>query len=106
MGSKKKEGKAKPLDEQTASELRETAKEIPEITGVHAMNKSELQSAIKKAKGIEEKKPKSHSSVRELKKKIKELKARRENKIEAGDERMAGILRGRILKLKKKTRRI
>jgi hypothetical protein len=43
MGKKeKKEKKEKPLDRMTAKELRETALKIPEIIGVHAMNKTEL----------------------------------------------------------------
>ena len=49
-----KETKEKPLDKMTVKELREIAKDIPEITGVHGMNKSELLDAVKKAKGIVE----------------------------------------------------
>ena len=44
----------------------------------HAMNKAELISAIKEAKGILETGPKrSNSSIREIKKKIKELKEKK-----------------------------
>ncbi|NNL42079.1 MAG: transcription termination factor Rho, partial [Desulfobacterales bacterium] len=46
-----KKTKEKPLDKLTVKELREIAKEIPEITGVHGMNKAELLDAIEKAKG-------------------------------------------------------
>ncbi len=49
-----KETKEKPLDKLTVKELREIAKEIPEITGVHGMNKAELLDAVKKAKGTVE----------------------------------------------------
>ena len=49
-----KEKKEKPLDKMTVKKLREIAKEIPEITGVHGMNKDELLAAIEKAKGIVE----------------------------------------------------
>jgi hypothetical protein len=45
-----KETKEKPLDKMTVKKLREIAKEIPEITGVHGMNKAELLDAVKKAK--------------------------------------------------------
>ena len=50
-----KETQEKPLEKMTATELREVAKEIPEITGASGMKKEELISAIKKARGIEEK---------------------------------------------------
>ena len=106
MGGKKKEIKEKPLEKMTAKELRETAMEIPEISGVHGMNKTELVSAIKKARGIEEKVvKKGDSSVRDIKKKIKALKKDRAAALEQHDDRMAVIYRRRISRLKKKTRR-
>lgn len=106
MGAKKKEAKEKPLEKMTAKELRELGKQIPEITGVYGMNKAELISAIKKARGIEEDKgKKSDASVREIKKKIKSLKAEREIALANNDKKMADIYRRRIIKLKKKTRR-
>ena len=106
MGKKKKEAKEKPLDKMTAKELREVAKQLPEITGVHGMNKPELISAVKKARGIEEGPvKKTDSSVREIKKKIKALRANRAAAIEANDSKMADIYRKRIGRLKKKTRR-
>ncbi|MFC1829669.1 transcription termination factor Rho [Thermodesulfobacteriota bacterium] len=106
MGDKKKETKEKPLEKMTAKELREVGKQIPEIIGVFGMNKAELISAIKKARGIEDtsgKKKDTH--VRDIKKKIKELKAEREAALEARDMKMAAIYRRRITRLKKKTRR-
>jgi len=106
MGGKKKETKEKPLDKMTSKELREIAKEIESIIGAHGMNKDELLSAIRKAKGIEEPKgKKTNTNIRELKQKVKELKAEREKAVQAKDERMSGILRKRIIRLKKKTRR-
>jgi len=44
----------KPLDKMTVKELREVAKEIPEITGAHGMIKADLLGAIKAAQGITE----------------------------------------------------
>ena len=44
----------KPLDKMTANALRELAKAIPEITGVHGMKKAELLAAVKEARGIKE----------------------------------------------------
>jgi len=49
-----KETNEKPLDKMTVKDLREIAKEIPDITGVHGMNKAELLEAVEKAKGIVE----------------------------------------------------
>ncbi len=106
MGDKKKEVKEKPLEKMTAKELREVGKQIPEITGVYGMNKPELISAIKKARGIEkDTKKTSSASVREIKKKIKESRAKRMAALESNDNKMAEIYRRRIKRLKKKTRR-
>ena len=106
MGGKKKEAKEKPLEKMTAKELREAALKIPEISGVHGMNKTELIGAIKKARGIEEKdSKKKDSSVRDIKKKIKALKKERTAALEQHDDKMAAIYRRRISRLKKKTRR-
>lgn len=107
MGKKeKKEKKEKPLDRMTAKELREVALSIPEITGVHGMNKAELLASIKKARGIvDEKKKKSDISVREIKKKIQDLKVLQAQAHESKDKAKAGILRRRISRFKKKTRR-
>ncbi len=106
MGSKKKEAKEKPLEKMTAKELREVAIEMPDITGVHGMNKAELINAIKLAKGIEiESVKKTDSKVREIKGKIKEFKAKRETLLESNDNKMAAIYKRRIIKLKKKTRK-
>ena len=106
MGSKKKDVKEKPLEKMTAKELREVAKEIPEIAGVHGMNKTELIQAVKKARGIKEEPGKqTDTSVREIKKKIKELKLAREKALESDDKKNAKIYRRRISRLKKKTRK-
>lgn len=106
MGKKKKVAKEKPLEKMTAKELREVGKQIPEITGVYGMNKAELISAIKKARGIEEDlAKKGDSSVREIKTKMKALKADWEAAVENKDLKKAGIYKRRILRLKKKTRR-
>ena len=106
MAGKKKEAKEKPLEKMTAKELRDLGKQIPEISGIYGMNKAELISAIKKARGIIDEAPKKKdASVREIKKRIKDLKAEREAALENNDMKMADIYRRRISKLKKKTRR-
>jgi len=108
MGKKKEqEKKEKPLEKMTAKDLRELALTLESIVGVHAMNKSELISAIKEARGIvEEKKTgKTDIDVRSVKSKIKQLKEKRSLAKEAGNNKLADAFRRRISNLKKKTRR-
>jgi hypothetical protein len=98
--------KEKPLEKMTATELREVAKEMPDIVGAHGLNKSELIAAIKEARGIVDDKPKKASrSVRQIKKKIKELRGQYDEALATDDKKMAPILRRKINRLKKKTRR-
>ena len=110
------EKKEKPLEKLTAKELREMALGMPGIHGVHAMKKEELITAIRAAKGIAEpehkkekhavvKKEKVVLSIAELKQKAKELRAKREELLGQKNWKMAQILRKRITRLKKKTRR-
>ncbi|MEE8314934.1 MAG: hypothetical protein V3R70_00135 [Syntrophobacteria bacterium] len=105
---KEKKGfEEKPLDRMTAKELREVALGLEGIVGVHAMNKSELLAAVKKAKGIvDDKKRRTSVDVRTIKGKIRELRSQREAIKEAGDKGKMKILRRRINRLKKKTRRV
>jgi hypothetical protein len=103
----KKEVGEKPLDRMTAKELREVALGLEGIVGVHAMNKSELLAAVKKAKGIvDDKKRQTSVDVRTIKGKIRELRSQKEAIKEAGDKKKMKILRRRINRLKKKTRRV
>jgi hypothetical protein len=105
---KEKKGfEEKPLDRMTAKELREVALGLEGIVGVHAMNKSELLAAVKKAKGIvDDKKRRMSVDVRTIKGKIRELRSQKEATKEAGDKKKMKILRRRINRLKKKTRRV
>jgi len=103
----RKEKKGKPLDKMTATELRKYALELGEISGVHGMNKEELLVAIKKAKGMVEegKKAAKAVNVRELKEKLKDLRAKKIEAREAGEPRpKIDRLRRRINRLKKRTR--
>ena len=105
MAADKKEQKEKPVDKMTVKELREVAKEMPEITGVHGMNKETLLTEIKKAKGIAEApKKKSSASVKDLKKKIQAVKVLKREALEANDKKKATIYRRKLSRLKKKTR--
>ena len=91
----------------TAKELREVALGLEGIVGVHAMNKSELLAAVKKAKGIkDEKKRQTSVDVRSIKVKIRELRSQKEAMKQEGDKKKMKILRRRINRLKKKTRRV
>ena len=104
--SGKADVKQKPLEKMTVKELREMAKEIPSISGVHGMKKDELLVAIKEAKGLkEEPVKKADSSVSELKAQIRSLKTQRQAALEGKDKKMATIYKRRISRLKKKTRR-
>ncbi len=110
------EKKEKALEKMTAKELREMALGLSEIQGVHAMKKEELITAIRAAKGITEPEPKREKkvfvkkekvilTVVQLKQKVKELRAKREDLLQQKNLKMAEILRKRISRLKKKTRR-
>lgn len=108
MGKKEKQTKEKPLEKMTATELRDMAINLPEITGASGMNKTELIKAIKKVKGIEDtgRKKQADVSVRQIKEKIRDLKKRRQSCLEQDDKKMADIYRRKISRLKKKTRRV
>jgi len=98
--------KEKPLEKMTVKELREMAKDIPQVVGVHGMKKEELIVEIKKAKGItDEPLKRADASIAQLKQKIKALKIERRAALEAKDKKKATIFRRRISRLKKKTRR-
>jgi len=126
---KKKESKEKDLDRMTVKELKEIAAENTDLVGINAMKKAELLAAIKETKGIkkekapkekiEEKPPKEKIekkapkekiekkavTVKELKENIIELKAQRKEARKARDKRMIHLLRRKINRLKKETRR-
>jgi len=110
------EKKEKPLEKLTAKELREMALGLPGIHGVHAMKKEELIVAVRAAKGLPEpetkrekkivaKKEKIVLTVAQLKQRVKELRVKRGEFLQQRNLKMAEILRKRISRLKKRTRR-
>lgn len=100
-----KEAKEKPLDKMTVKELRDVAKEIPDIVGVHGMNKGDLLAAIKESRGIADTpKKKASGSVREIKTKIRALKLKRQAALAEKDSKRATIYKRQISRLKKKSR--
>lgn len=105
MAKKEKKQKEKPLKDMTVKDLRAIALQIPDITGVHGMTKEEIISAIKESRGIVEEKKKAGSSNRELKDRIKALREKISSLKESANKKMAGILRKRAIRLKKRTRR-
>ena len=103
----KQEKAKKDLERMTVKELRTVAAEETELEGTHAMKKAELLAAIKEAKGItEEKAKKDELSGKELKAKIAELKVKKEESRKARDKRMVEVLRRRINRARKRTRRL
>jgi hypothetical protein len=90
---------------------------LPGVHGVHAMKKEELIAAVRAAKGITEPEPKKEKhvvvakkekvilSIAQLKQKMKELRTKREELFQQRNWKMSEILRKRISRLKKKTRR-
>ena len=110
--------KEKPLDKMTVKELRELAKGMG-AEGVSGMRKEELLDFIrqsKPAKPVSEETPpaagkavkkakKKELTVKQLKKRIITIKAKRAEALEKGDKRMATIYKRQISRLKKKTRK-
>ena len=117
MSDEKTEAAEKPLEKMTVKALREIAKDIPEITGVHGMKKEELIGAINEARGVQEDEVKPVKSAKakaapkisvtpgEIKKQIKALKAERAAALESRDKKMAHVYKRRIARLKKKSRK-
>ncbi|MFC1844870.1 transcription termination factor Rho [Thermodesulfobacteriota bacterium] len=108
----------KPLDKMTVVELREAAKEeIPDIKGVTGMKKDELLAALKDARGIKDETPakkkkkkktagpKKEMTVKEMKQEIVRLRAEKESIRKEGDKKKNEIIRRRINRLKKMTRK-
>jgi len=104
--------KEKPLEKLTAPELREIAKEIEGVTGTHAMKKEELLKIIKQARGIVDEKPAKKKKVKiiftvvDLKKKIIALRDEKAAAHKAQDVKKIDILRRRINRFKKRSRKV
>ena len=141
----------KPLDQLTVKELREIAKEIPDVTGISSMKKDDLISLVQKHQGgapeeapqeaVEEKvaeektpveaeakkeekapaakkaapakakkagpkKPKKLETVKDFKEAIAQLKAEKVEIKQTGSRKEISILRRRINRLRKRTRKI
>ncbi|MDT8274319.1 MAG: transcription termination factor Rho [Desulfomonilia bacterium] len=115
---KKFQKEEKPLDKMTVKELKEIAMAIPhdhtEIA-VSDMKKDQLLSFIKEVRGILDEKPekkvkktaeKVPLSKGEIKAKIKDLQKEKQAVRNQNDEKLVHVLRRRISRLKKMTRKI
>jgi len=102
-------GLKKPLDKMTAKELRQlTMEKIPQISGATAMDKDDLLKAIKEVLGISDEEGENKvnpykEQIHSIKRDVREL---REKKMAATSRKDKEILRKRINKLKKRTRRL
>lgn len=105
------EERGKPIEKMTVKELRGLAKELG-AESVSAMQKEELIEFIKKVRGEEKaptkklvKRAKKVLDVKEIKARIKVLKAQREELFAEGEREKAALLRKKISRLKKLSRR-
>lgn len=100
--------KEKPLEDLTVKELKEMALAMGGISGVTAMKKEELIAAIKELKGIPDEKARAVPirTIVEIKIKMRELRMKRAELLEAGKRKETGPIRKRISRLKKRTRRL
>ena len=100
------------LETMTATELREMGLGIQGLAGVHAMKKEELLAAIKEAKGIKDEEPAKPKDSKAgglkaggLKQRISSLRKEREEARAAKNRAKMSVLKRRIHRLKKKTRK-
>ncbi|UCE94884.1 MAG: hypothetical protein JSV73_06360, partial [Flavobacteriaceae bacterium] len=88
----------------------------PDITGVTGMKKDQLLEALKEVRGIKDKPaakkkkkktagPKKEMTVSEMKQEIVKLRTERESIRQEGDKKKIEIIRRRINRLKKLTRK-
>jgi hypothetical protein len=111
---KKEHHDEKHLEKLTIKELREIAEEIPHERAILDMKKEEVIAFIKEARGIKDEAPlkkkkktgKINMTKPELKAKIRELKGLRLQAIEEKDSKKTILLRHKVSRLKKKSRRI
>lgn len=108
MGEKKnrKLKKEKPLENWTIKELREEALKVPNIQGIHGMNKQEIIDFLRVEKGLPApENKKMPEGVRVFKEKVEQLRSKRnEERSEGASRNRLDILRRKISKMKKKTR--
>jgi hypothetical protein len=117
---KKHHKEEKPIDKMTIKELKEIALEIPHEhteVAVRDMSKEQLIAFIKQARGIKDEGPVHHERKKkvkvkvvltrqDIKAKIRKLKEEKTAALEKDERKGAAILRRRISRLKKQSRKI
>lgn len=97
----------KDLERMTATKLRQEALKIPGLTGVHAMKKADLITAIRQARGLPSTAERPKEAVlSEIKQEIRKVKKEKEAALAARDKKLIHMCRARIKKLKRQTRRL
>ena len=108
MGDKKerKAKKEKPLEDWTIKELREEALKVPNIQGIHGMNKREIIDFLRAEKGLPPAASKKNlDGVRVFKEKVKQLRAVLvQERREGATRNKLDILRRKVSRMKKRTR--
>jgi protein-arginine kinase activator protein McsA len=105
MSEKEIEIWGRPLEKMTTTDLRELAKGLEGVSGVHAMKKEDLIDALRRSKGIVlDVVKKGPKTTKALKKHIRSLQSKRQAAIETKDRKAATILRRKISRLKKQSR--
>ena len=97
---------ARPLEKMTVKELREIGLKVPTMVGVHSMKKAELVEKLMEVYGIEVETKTGHEGIKELKAKIREMRTRKAEALEAGDKNRINVYRRKINRLKKQTRKM
>jgi hypothetical protein len=90
---------AKTLSKMTVKKLRDEAAKFEDLTGVHGMDKAELQKVLREKYGIHEEHHEGQMLIdrkHALKAKIKKLKADKEKAISAGDKAKVALLRKQL----------
>ncbi len=117
----KKKDHEKPIDKMTIKELREVALEIPHEhteVAVRDMNKEQLIAFIKESRGIKDEGPVHHEKKKkkvkakviltkqDIKARIRDFKKAKAAAHEDKEKARAAVLRRRISRLKKQSRKI
>lgn len=99
---------ARQLEKMTVVKLREEALKHPELKGVHGMGKAELVRALKQVLSLPtDEKPKAgEPTVKDLKHRIRAVKADREKALAAKDKASLVGARKQIKRLKRRIRKI
>ncbi|MBN2062469.1 MAG: transcription termination factor Rho [Deltaproteobacteria bacterium] len=105
----------KSLDKMTVLELRDIAKTIPGVVGATAMKKEELLVIIKDYRGIKEEETVKRKekkvggkivTVTDLKRKILKIREEKDAARAGKDRKTINVLRRRINRIKKHTRKL